>query len=276
MRATIGLALASILTAGTAGAQVREFSRTMDLAAGGTLRVEGTKGSIRLTSWTEPRVEIRARIDRPKDVDEDYGRRAVDATRIDVTGDSRSVSVASNYDDVPTRDGRDGWSNRTVPAVHFEIRAPRNIALQIDSDRGPVTLSGFEGTFEITVDRGELELRDVSGVLRVDIDRGRTSRIERLRGSLRIDADRTNLNIDAEALDRDSRIEIDRGDVALRIPEGQRLTVRTDMSRRGRFRTDLPINWSSNDPRRSEGRLNGGGAELFLESDRANIELRRR
>ena len=163
-----------------------------------------------------------------------------------------------------------------MPAVHFDIRAPRNIALQIDSDRGPVALSGFEGAFEITVDRGELELRDVSGALRVEIDRGRTSRIERLRGSLRIDADRTNLNIDAEALDRDSRIEIDRGDVALRIPEGQRLTLRTDISRRGRFRTDLPINWSSPDPRHSEGRMNGGGAELFLESNRANIELRRR
>jgi hypothetical protein len=43
-------------------------------------------------------------------------------------------------------------------------------------------------------------------------------------------------------------IEIDRGHVELSIPKGQRLTVRTDISRRGRLKADFPISWMSAEP----------------------------
>lgn len=269
-------AVVALFVASTAAAQSREFSRTIDLDPGGTLRVVGSIGSMRITSWAQPQVEVRARIDRPREVDEDYATRAVEATTIEVTGDRRAVTVVSDYSQVPVLNAGRRWSDRREPPVHYEIRAPRRISLNIDSDRGPATVSGFEGTLDIVLDRGELELHDVSGDLRVEIDRGERSRIDGVRGSLRVEADRTNLEIDAHALDRDSRIEIDRGEVELRMPEAQRLTVRTDISRRGRFHTDFPIQWTSSDPRRSEGHINGGGAELFVESDRATIELRRR
>jgi len=276
MRLAIGIGLVLSICSGSAAAQAREFSRAVDLDPGGALRVVGTKGSMRIVSWDQPKVEIRARIERPEGVEEDYATRAVEATNILVTGDRNAVSVVSDYSQVPTRKGWGDGENRTVPPVHYEVRAPRRINLSLDSDRGPVNVVGFEGALDIVVDRGELELREVVGDLRVEIDRGDRSRMSGVRGSLRLEADRTNLDIEAQALDRDSRIEIDRGDVELRVPDAQRLTVRTDISRRARFHTDFPIQWTSSNPRRSQGHINGGGAELFLESDRANIELRRK
>jgi hypothetical protein len=276
MRSVIRVALALVVCSASAAAQSREFSRTVELDPGGSLRVVGTKGSIRITSWDQPSVEIRARIDRPEDVDADYAARAVEATTIEVTGDRHSVSVRSDYSNVPTRDGRGRWGDRTVPPVHYEIQAPRRVNLNVDSDRGPVAVFGVEGTADIVIDRGELEVRDIAGDLRVEIDRGERSRIEVVHGSLRVEADRTDLDVDAQALDRDSRIEVDRGEVELRVSDAQRLTVRTDISRRGRFHTDFPVQWMSSDPRQSEGHINGGGTELFLESDRATINLRRR
>lgn len=276
MRSAIGAALALFLLGGIASAQSREFSRTVDLDSGGAFRIEGGRGSMRITSWEQPRLEIRARIERPDDVDDEYASRAVEATRIDVSGDRKAVSVVSDYSAVPVLNGRRRWQDRREPPVHYEVRAPRRINLSVDSDRGPVTVSGFDGTLDIVIDRGELQLSDVAGDLRVEIDRGERSRITGVRGSLRLEADRTDLDIDAQALDRDSRIEVDRGDVELRVPDAQRLTVRTDISRRGEFHTDFPIQWTSSDLRRSEGHINGGGAELFVESNRATIELRRR
>jgi hypothetical protein len=264
--------------AAPAAAQDREFSQTVGLDSGGSLRVTGSKGSMRITGWDRPEVEIRARIAVPEREDGDYARRAVEATRIDVTSGAGSVTVATNYDDVPRRDGARswrGWGDRTLPDVHYEIRAPRRIDLAIDSDRGPAAVSGFEGRLDLVVDRGELHLADISGELRLEIDRGDESRIDGFRGSLAVEADRTNLEIDARAIERDSRIEIDRGDVDLRVPQNQGLTVHTDISRRGDFYTDFPIEWSTSDPRRSEGRINGGGTALTVESDRARIELRR-
>jgi hypothetical protein len=276
MRPVIAAAFALLLLGGSASAQSREFSRTVDLDAGGALRIEGGKGSMRITSWDQTRVEIRARIERPDDVNDEYAGRAVEATKIAVTGDRKAVSVISDYSDVPVFSEGRRWQDRREPAVHYEVRAPRRINLSVDSDRGPVTVSGFDGTMDIVMDRGELELSDVAGDLRVEIDRGDRSRITGVRGSLRLEADRTDLNIDAQALDRDSRIEVDRGDVEFRVPDAQRLTVRTHISRRGEFHTDFPIQWTSSDHRRSEGHINGGGAELFVESNRATIELRRR
>lgn len=277
-RRSIAACALVIAWSGSAVAQDREFSRTVALDAGGSLRVDGSKGSMRITGWDRPEVEIRARIEAPRGEDAEYARRVVEATRIDVTGQGASVVVATSYEDVPAKEGgwRRGRGDRTVPAVHYEIHAPRRIVLAIDSDRGPADVSGFEGRFDLVVDRGELHVSDVAGELRLEIDRGDSSRIDGFRGSVTIEADRTDLSIDAQALDRDSRIEIDRGDVEVRVPAGQGLTVHTDISRRGDFRTDFPIEWSTSDPRHSQGRINGGGSSLTVESDRAVIALRRR
>jgi hypothetical protein len=275
MRSAIGTVVSLLLLSAPVAAQSLEFSRTVELDPPGALRVDGRIGSIRNTSREQPRVESRARIERPDHVSDDYASRAIEATSIEVTGDRRSLSVVSNYSNVPELHSRGRSHGRRDPPVHYEIRAPRKIVLNVDSDRGPLTVSGFEGTFDIVADRGKLDLRDVAGDLRVDIDRGERSRIDGLRGRIRLEADRTNLDIDAP-WDSDSRIQIDRGHVELSVPKGQQLTVRTDISRRGRFHTDFPIQWMSAEPHQSEGHINGGGAELFVELGRATVDLRRR
>jgi hypothetical protein len=268
--------IAGFACAAPLAAQDREFSRTIDLPASGRLLVEGSKGSMQISSWDRPQVEIRARIELPPDEAASYAQQAVDATEIEVTTGSGSVFVRTNYDRVPTREGARGSGDRRVPEVHYVIRAPRRIDLSVDSDRGPASIRGFDGSLNIVVDRGELDLQDVSGDVRLEIDRGDESRLTDIRGSLSIDADRTDLRIEGAALERNSRIEIDRGEVDLRVAPDQRLTLRTDLSRRGRFRSDVPIQWMSMDTRQSEGHLNGGGPELFVESDRATISLRHR
>jgi hypothetical protein len=276
VRSVLGTVVSFLLLSSPVAAQSREFSSTVELGPTGGLRVVGTIGSIRITSWEQPHVQIRARIERPLQVSDDYASRAIDATSIDVTGDRRSVSVVSNYSNVPVLHLRRGSYGRRDPPVHYEIRAPRRIVLNVDSDRGPLTVSGFEGAFDIVADRGKLDVRDVAGDLRIDIDRGERSRIDGLRGCIRLEAHRTNLDIEAASLDTDSRIEIDRGHVELSVPKAQQLTVLTDISRRGRFHTDFPIQWMSAEPRQSEGHINGGGAELFVELGRATVDLRRR
>ena len=167
LRRAISACVLAIACSAVTAAQDREFSRTVPLEPGGSLRVDGSKGSIRITGWDRPEVEIRARIEMPRREDADYARRVVDATRIDVSGQGGSVTVATNYDDVPSKDGRtgrdSGWGDRTVPAVHYEIRAPHRVALAVDSDRGPAAISGFEGPIDLVVDRRGLHLSHVAG-----------------------------------------------------------------------------------------------------------------
>lgn len=273
---SVAAVFGALLAASAAAAQSREFTRTVELRPGGTLRVEGNKGSMRITSWDQPRVDIRARIEPPEGVTADYAARAVEAAAVDVVGDGSSVTVRSNYENVPLRDGTGDWGSRTVPPIHYEIRAPRRLRLSVDSDRGPAAVRGFQGDVDIVIDRGELDVADIDGEVRLEIDRGNQSRLSGIRGRLVVEADRTELRIESLALDADSRVEIDRGEIELVVPATQKLTIRTDISRRGEFRSDLPIEWSSENRRRAQGLLNGGGPGLLVESDRARVELRRK
>ncbi|HAK55874.1 MAG TPA: hypothetical protein DCP38_10400 [Acidobacteria bacterium] len=255
-------------------AQNRVFEQTVQLDSGGRLSVEANKGSLQLTAWDREEVEIRARIEAPQNVSADYARRAVEATRIDVSGSGSSVRIEPDYSDVPYREDRWNDNSRSIPFIHFEISAPRQIRLVAESDRGPATISGFEGDLDIETDRGEAMLRDLSGRVQIVIDRGDSSRVEGLSGLIDLEADRADITMRNVTIDDDSRIEIDRGDLEIDLSENQALTLIADLSRRAEFESDFPVTMQSMDGRDFRGTINGGGPELLIESDRGRVRLR--
>lgn len=256
-----------------AAAQTREFNETVPLVAGGRLRVDGSKGSITITSWDREEVEIRARIEASSDVDADYARRAVDATTVDVTGTPQSVSIRSNYDDVPRRSRFWGGNSRSLPDIHYVIRAPHRLDLYVESDRGPAVLAGFDGRITLNADRGDIDLRNLTGEIRIEIDRGSESRVTAMRGSFDIKSDRTDIRMHDVLIENDSRLEIDRGDIEIEVGASQGLALRADLSRRASFDSELPLTLSSLDGEDFRGTINGGGPELFIESDRGAVRL---
>ncbi len=276
MRAATAALTMALITALPAGpsAQSRVFDQTVPLASGGRLAVESDKGSLELTGWDRDEIEIHARIEPPQNVSADYARRAVEATRIEVSGGGQSVRIETDYSDVPYREDRWNDNSRSIPFVHFEIRAPRQIRLIVESDRGPATIRGFEGTLDIETDRGDADLSDLSGRITVEIDRGDHSRFSDISGSLDLEFDRTDVTMRNITIDGDSQIEIDRGEIEIALPADLALTIVTDLSRRSEFESDFPITMESMDGRDFRGTINGGGPELSIESDRGRVRLR--
>ena len=273
-RITAAVVACGLLLPIGAAAQSRVFEQTVSLESGGRLSVESGKGSLQITSWDREEVEIHARIEAPRNVSADYARRAVEATQIEVRGGGSSVSIEPDYSDVPYRGDRWNDNSRSVPFIHFEIRAPRRPRLIVESDRGPTTISGFEGDMDIETDRGEAILRDLSGRVQLVIDRGEHSRIEGLTGSIDLESDRADITMRNVTINDDSRIELDRGDLEIDLPADQGLTIIADMSRRAEFESDFPVTMQSMDGRDFRGTINGGGPELLIESDRGRVRLR--
>ena len=85
---------------GLAAAQGDTFEETAALQPGGSLAIEASGGSVLLLAWDRPQVEIQARIEAPADVDGDYARDIVAATRIDVRATAGAVRVRSDFSDV--------------------------------------------------------------------------------------------------------------------------------------------------------------------------------
>jgi hypothetical protein len=256
-----------------AGAQSREFRKTVEFVAGGELRLNTDKGSVRLTSWDQRRVEIYARIEPPEGVDADYGRRAVEAARIEVSGDARSLTILSDFDDVPYKDG-EGHS-RYFPDIHYEIRAPRNLNLDLGADRCKVEAQGFAGRIRIHTDRTPVTANDLSGEIQIKMDRGKAT-VNKFQGRLDFDTDRTDSQLQAVRIDGDSRLNIGRGECEMRIPDSQGLTLNSRLGRRERLFNDfeLTVNGLS-DRNNVEGVINGGGPRLTMEGDRGVIRLKR-
>jgi hypothetical protein len=259
--------------AGTAAPQGKEFKKVVDFEPGGDLRLNSDKGSLVLTAWDKNQVEVTARIDPPQGVGEDYGRRAVEGARVEVTGNSRSLTVRSIFDDVPYKDVPDGQS-KSLPDIHYEIRAPRSLNVTVELDRSKLNLHGFKGRVEINTDRTSMAAGDLEGDLRIKMDRGE-AHLSNLRGSLDIEADRTNCKLQRARIEGDSRLEIDRGEFEIYLPESQQLTVSANLGRKDNFESDFAVAMKAAGGKSFEGTINGGGPRLSIHADRGKVSLKR-
>ena len=273
-----------------AGAQGDTFEETVPLEPGGSLTIDASGGSVLLLAWDRPQVEIQARIEAPPDVDGDYARDIVEASTVDVRSSADSVSVRSDFGEVERRGFFD--RRRTLPDVHYEIRAPRELNLDINLERGAgTTLRGIEGrilmnvdrsdlnlvalsgTLRINLERGQLQASDFNGSLTLTVDRGERAVLTRLRGSVLIEADRTNVVLRDVRLEGDSDVTIDRGDFDVELAENQPLTLDAELSSRADFSSDLPVTLQQSG-NRFQGAVNGGGPELRIRADRGEVRLR--
>jgi len=266
--------LAALAVAAPVAAQTKQFDKTVPLPSGGYLGLHATRGSVKLVSWDRNEVEIQARIQATSRMSADYARESVDATTVDVTSGARDVRIRSNYDKVPGTSSWFGGSWKDVPEIHYDIRAPRKLEVRLDIDRSDTSMRGFDGRVDIVSDRSELNLVDLVGRITLEVDRGESSRLENVRGSLRIDGDRTDFDIRVARLDDRSSIEMDRGNVRIEVPQSQGLTIDADLTRRSDFDADnLTVQKRHGDQRRFTADVNGGGPTLTVEADRGRVRL---
>lgn len=171
------------LTAPPAGAQSRTFEQTVDFEPGSRFALESRAGSVRLSSWDESRVEIRARIEAPPGATPDAARAAVEGTTVEVRGNRRSLRVRSGYGHLPA-----GSEDGPVPLVHYEIRAPRFVDLELELEGSDTTMEGFEGRVLVDLEGGDLDATGLSGSVTILIDGG-ALRVSDLSGSVVLQID---------------------------------------------------------------------------------------
>jgi hypothetical protein len=252
------------------GAEIREVRKTVEFQPGGSLNLKIDVCSLNLSSWDRNQVDVYARIEPPTNTNDEYARLAVEATRIEIEATSHSLTVATNFDGVPSRTFPGG---RSLPHVRLEIKAPRNLHLRLDADRSEVEIHGAEGRLNLETDRTNLSADDLAGELRLKMDRGKAD-ISGFRGSIDAETDRTDVSLGAQ-ITGNSRLEAQRGNMAVRVPGSQGLSVRADVGRRKEFKTDLPLTLQNMSSDLLEGALNGGGPELIIRTDRGKVTLTR-
>ncbi|MFQ5926252.1 MAG: DUF4097 domain-containing protein [Terriglobia bacterium] len=291
--------LVSVLAALAQGGDNKEFRKTVEFESGGRLTLDTYKGSIHLSPWDRNQVEVVARIEAGEHVSQEYAERSVEATRVEVWGSASSLTIRSDYEDVPCRDRWwFGGCSKVLPYIHYEIRAPRKLSIRLDDHKSETDISGFEGDFDLDTHKGEVKLANLSGEIRLETHKGRVEASELsgdirlnthkgrmnltgVRGRVRAETHKGDVSIDAVELEGKSRLETYKGTIALRVPESQGFDIRGDVGRRGYFQSDFEVTLRTFGRRRRrgeqiEGRVSGGGPEIYVNTYRGEIRLRRR
>jgi hypothetical protein len=258
MSARWGLLLASLFAASAVTAQERTECddqwwgwrgpnahvcevRTITVPAGGALSVDaGQNGSIRVTGENRRDVQVRATVHA-------WATDDAEAERIASSVNVRSDGVLRA--EGPDQRGRSGWS------VNYEVVAPRDIDLKLETHNGSIAVAAVRGDLTFEAQNGSLKLDGVAGNVR-----GRTTN-----GG--VEAELTGRTWEGTGLD----LETTNGAVRLRIPEGYSARLETGTVNGG-IDIDFPVTVTGRLGREFSTTLGSGGP--LVRAERTNGQVR--
>jgi DUF4097 and DUF4098 domain-containing protein YvlB len=251
-----GLMLSSV-------AQAEEWSKTFSITDKPDLQVETSDANIHIDTWDDKKIEVRVVSEKWG-----FGQGGLNVTDHQ-TGDTVEVQVHFPHTiHFVSVGGR---------RVDIEVHMPREGRVRLHTGDGDIRLRSFKGDMDVESGDGHEEFESVDGNLRAHSGDGH------IRASGRFDS--------LQLKTSDGRIEVDAltgskigtgwdlhtgdGSVTLNIPD----TLSADLALHtgdGHITLDLPVTvkgrYQSN---RIEGKLNGGGGELRVETGDGSIRIGR-
>ena len=241
-----------ILIAAVADAATdKRVHKTISLGADGSVSLDTHNGTIVVTTWNQPTVDVNARIE----PGEWTSSEDVEKTQIKVTGSGNSVRIESDYSDVPTRFTWFGVS-RNLPLVHYTISMPATARLSIEDHNANVRVTGLRNDLRVSSHNGSVEVADLDGAAEIETHNG-------------------DVRVAYSRFAKSSSIETHNGGIDLRLPTSSRFHVNANghhMDVNSEFPTVV-----TKSPRegRYVGDVNGGGPELRVSTHNGSLRLRR-
>jgi len=227
-----------------------EWTRTYPLTAGGEVRIVNTNGKIDVEGVDGSTVEVRA---------EKIARGATDAAarellpRIVIKEDSRPDRVSLETERMS------GIMIGAAFEVRYHVRAPKNAVINVTNTNGQVALTALDGKVREHTTNGGVNGKELTGG---------------------VDARSTNggLTIDMASVGLDSiSLRTTNGGVTLMLPDSAKATLSASCTNGGINVSALDkLEVSDQSRRRVEGRLNGGGTSIELQTTNGGIRVRPR
>jgi hypothetical protein len=234
---------------------VKEVHRTIPLDRDGTVSLETFKGSIDVTAWDRPEVEIQARIEADPDGRDQAEK--VAQTEVSIEGSGRRVRIETDYRRV-RRHGFLGISDDgTMPFARYTIQLPKGARLEIKDYKSESRVSGVTGGLDFDTYKGTVALSGLEGPVR----------LETYKGEVRAEFARF----------AESRFETYKGDIEIALPTGAAFDLDADLGRHGDLVSDFEVAvHSSHDRGKQRGTVHGGGPSLRLETYKGRFEIKQR
>jgi hypothetical protein len=218
--------------------------RQLTVSAGAALTVDaGPNGSIRVTGESRRDVQVRATV-HAWAYDEAEAERIASAVNVRSDGVVRAEG--------PDQRGRAGWS------VDYEVLAPREIDLDLETHNGSIAIARVRGDLTFEARNGSIKLDGVAGNVR-----GRTTN-----GG--VEAELTGNTWEGTGLD----LETTNGAVRLRIPENYSARLETGTVNGG-IDIDFPVTVQGRLGREFSTTLGRGGPLVRAETTNGQVRISR-
>jgi hypothetical protein len=236
------------LAVGSFSAEAREaWTRTYTLEPGGRFELQNVNGAIAIEASQDGRVHVRA---------ERIARSGTDAAARELLGRVEIVeTVEPGLVRLETRAPRRGLLEGGATEVRYAVAVPDATAVRVRNTNGRITLAGLAGRVVADTTNGGVSGRDLRGPLEATTTNGG------------IDVDLAAVAADGVAL------ETTNGGIRLAVPADARADISASVTNGGIDTGPLPIEKVEASRRRLEGRLNGGGPAIRLETTNGGIRL---
>jgi hypothetical protein len=268
--ARMATSVAALLLAAVATAdETKEIRREMPLDPDGRVTIETYKGSVTVTAWDQPRVELLARIEADDTSWEPRSKREkkVKLTEVRIEASRDAVRIKSDYDAVKDefRSGMFDWDDTgSLPLIHYTVRMPRGAALKLKDHKSRIDVRGLKGEVDLNSYKGVVDLQDLPGV--------------------QLTTYKGEVHARFASFERDSSFETYKGDITVELPERAGFDLDADAGRKGDFGSDFEgftalakSRWGDDhEERRYRGAVNGGGPALRMETYKGILRIRQR
>jgi DUF4097 and DUF4098 domain-containing protein YvlB len=250
------------------------FQKTYPLQAGGTVTLDNVNGGVTVEAWDRNEVQVVA----DKEVkanDSDAAKKAMQQVQIQVGNSAGKLAIVTK---LPKRDnGLFEWmAGKNVNInVKYQIKVPRNAALDLETVNGGVRLVGTHGKAEVETTNGALEIDGVHGNLDLETTNGSIS-VVRSAGAVK--AETTNGSIEVELSEvpdgSDLSFETTNGAVSVRLPRDIRVSLDAATSN-GRVTSEFEVEGAEpgKSRRHLSGDINGGGGKLRVRSTNGGVTI---
>jgi putative adhesin len=222
--------------------------RELTIPTSGSLSVDASpNGGIQVEGSGRYDVYVRAKVTATAETEE-RARQIAAGIRVQPSGDRLEAVGPDNLG------RREGWS------VSYELAVPAQMALNLKTVNGGVSIKEVEGQIEFTTTNGGVKLTNIGGDVR-----GRTTN-----GGVTVDLDGVSWR--GEGLD----VQTSNGGVNLMLPEGY--SARLEASTvNGGLNSDFPLSVTGRISKRQvEATIGGGGAPIKVRTSNGGVNIRKK
>ena len=180
-RSVTMVALAAVVAVPLALAADTRIEQRLDLATGGTFRLDTDSGSVRVVGGAADGAEI-VLTSRRDDLEERYD------LSFESSGGDATVLVK--------RRGRLTRWWRNGDSMHFEIRLPRAVEVAVDTAGGRIELTAIDGGVDLRTSGGSIAVEDVRGDVLADTSGGSID-VSEVQGDVHADTSGGSISIDS-------------------------------------------------------------------------------